>query len=141
MRDSALVVNVDVAVARGDDYLFIERAESEAHAAGSLAFPGGKVEDPPADDPIEATAVREVREEVGVAVEDITYVLSSAFVADDGTECLNVVTLGTYAGGDARPREPEEVAAVHWLTPAELRARNPPEFLLGYLERVETQRG
>jgi len=41
MDDYALVVNVDAAVVRGDDYLVIERSSDEEHAAGTLAFPGG----------------------------------------------------------------------------------------------------
>ena len=39
--DANYVVNVDCAAARGDEYLFVERAASEEHAAGQLSFPGG----------------------------------------------------------------------------------------------------
>ena len=61
---------MDCAVRRDDAYLFIERAASEEHAADQLAFPGGKVENPPdGADALAATARREVREETGVAVE------------------------------------------------------------------------
>jgi 8-oxo-dGTP diphosphatase len=139
--DANYVVNVDCAVARGDEYLCIERAASEEHAAGQLAFPGGKLEDPPdGTDAIAATACREVREETGVEVRDVAYVTSGTFESDTGDPVLNVVTCGAYDGGEAHPREPEEVGAVHWLTPDELRARDPPGFLLGYVDSVEAVR-
>ena len=135
------VVNVDVAVHDDDTYLLIERAASEDHAAGQLAFPGGKLEAPPGTDgAIAATARREVREEVGLELGPVEYVCSRTFRADDGTRCLNVVTRAPRAGGTATAREPDEVAAVHWLTPAEVRSREPPAYLLGYLEQVAASR-
>ena len=139
--DANYVVNVDCAVVRGSEYLFIERAASEEHAAGQLAFPGGKLEEPPdGADAIATTARREVREETGVAVEDVAYVTSGTFESDTGHRVLNVVTCGSYAGGEAHPREPEEIGAVHWLAPDGLRGRDPPGFLLGYVEAVESVR-
>lgn len=135
------VVNVDCAVARDDEYLFIERAASEEHAADQLAFPGGKLESPPdGADAIAATARREVREETGVEVRDVAYVTSGTFESDTGHRVLNVVVTGAYDGGEAHPREPEEVRAVHWLGVEELRACDPPGFLLGYLDAVEAVR-
>lgn len=135
-------MNVDCAVERDGAYLFIERAASEEHAAGSLAFPGGKVESPPeTGDAVAATARREVREETGVRVDGVEYVHSNTFVTDRGRDCLNVVTLGEYDGGDARVAAPDEVAAVHWLTVDEVRDRpDTPAFLRDYVERVEDAR-
>lgn len=136
------VVNVDGAVVRDDEYLLIERSAAEDHAAGKLAFPGGKIEAAPGtEDPIAATARRELREEVGIDVGRVSYVCSSAFKADDGTPCLNVVTLCEYAGGEARVREPDEVAAVHWLSIEDLQAHpETPLYLLEYAERAEAVR-
>jgi len=136
--EESYVVNVDCAVRREDAYLFIERAASEEHAAGQLAFPGGKVEDPPdGEDALAATARREVREETGVAVEDVAYVTSGTFVSDTGHDVLNVVVTGRFDGGEARAHEPAEVGAVHWLTAEAFRERDPPGFLREYVERVE----
>lgn len=142
MEEYAYVVNVEGAVVRDGEYLLVERAAGEDHAAGSLAFPGGKVEAPPGSDaPIEATATRELAEEVGVDVGDVEYVHSRTFEADPGVECINVVTHCEYAGGDARPREPEEVAAVHWLSPEEISGHeNVPGFLERDVERIEAHR-
>ena len=138
MDEYAYVVNVDGVVVRDGRYLMIERAADEEHAAGALGFPGGKVESAPGtDDPIEATAVRELAEEVGIEVGDVEYVLSKAFAADDGTACLNVVVHCEYVGGEAYPRAADEVVAVHWLTAEEIRERDPPAYLVQYVDRVE----
>jgi 8-oxo-dGTP diphosphatase len=113
MEEYTDVVNVEGAVVRNGEYLLVERAADEEHAAGLLAFPGGKVEQPPGGDAtIGTTARRELREEVGA----VEYVRSRTFEAA-GTPCVNVVTICEYAGGEASVREPEEVAAVHWLSP------------------------
>lgn len=143
MEKPAYVVNVDVAVARGDEYLFVERAADESHAAGLLGFPGGTVEQSPGGDrTVERTAAREVDEEVGVDVGDVEYVHSTTFEADDGTPVLNVVTAARYAGGEAHPKAEDEVAAVHWLTPDDLRARaDVPAFTERYVDLVEAHRG
>lgn len=137
------VVNVEGAVVRDGEYLLVERSAGEAHAAGSLAFPGGKVEcDPGTDDAIERTVAREIAEEVGVEVGAVEYVCSRTFQTDDGQQCLNVVTLCEYVAGEARPREPEEVAAVHWLEADEIDGREDvPSYLARDVDRIEAVRG
>jgi len=142
MEEYAYVVNVEAAVVRDGQYLCIERATDEDHAAGALAFPGGKVEqEPRTTDTIEATARREVGEEVGVEVGAVSYVRSRTFETDGGTACLNVVTRCEYEGGDARPLEPAEVAAVHWLAPREIADHEAaPPYLEADVEAVETHR-
>ena len=86
MATHRYVVNVEGAVLRDDEYLLIERAAAEDHAAGWLAFPGGKLEaSPGTDDAIEATARRELAEEVGLAVGAVDYVSSRTFETDAGT--------------------------------------------------------
>ncbi|ELZ25689.1 mutT/NUDIX family protein [Halosimplex carlsbadense 2-9-1] len=147
MDEYAHVVNVDGAVARARDdgsteYLLVERSAEEDHAAGLLGLPGGKLEpEPGIDHAVEATVRREIEEEVGVVVGEVAYVCSGTFETDTGHQCLNVVTLCAYDGGDARPREPEEVAAVHWLTMDEIRAREDvPAFTETYVERAAAVR-
>ncbi|AUX10630.1 8-oxo-dGTP diphosphatase [Halalkaliarchaeum desulfuricum] len=131
------MVNVDGVVVQDEEYLLIERSEDEEHAAGMLAFPGGKVEErPDSEDVITETARRELSEEVGIEIDDVEYVLSSTFEADDGTQCLNILTLCDYDSGEPYAREPEEVADVHWLTVEEIRQRDPPEFFLRYIDKL-----
>nr|WP_227357169.1 NUDIX domain-containing protein [Haladaptatus salinisoli] len=142
MEEYGYVVNVDGVVVKDDEYLFIERGENEDHAAGLLAFPGGKVEQSPGGtETIEKTAARELYEEVGVKVGDIEYICSTTFEADDGTCCLNIVVLCEYVAGNAYPRAPDEVAAVHWLSYDEIKARTDvPEFIEHFIDRTEKAR-
>lgn len=86
MDEYTYLVNVDGVVVRDDEYFLIERGADEDHASGLLAFPGGKVEQPPVgEDTIETTVTRELYEEVGVEVETVDYVLSTTFETDDGS--------------------------------------------------------
>jgi len=134
-------VNVDAAVVRGDDYLVIQRSAEEEHAAGLLAFPGGKVEPDATGDAIRETARREVREEVGVDVGADEYVMSSTFTADEGTECLNVVVRCEHEAGEPEVREPEEVADAFWLAYDDLVGHEDvPAYVEAYAEAVEERR-
>lgn len=143
MRDHAYVLNVDGAVVRDGEYLLVERAAEKGHAAGTLAFPGGRVEQGPgSEDTFESTARRELREEVGIEVGAVQYVCSSTFEDDRGTRCCNVVTLCEQVGGEAHARAADEVAAVRWVTPAEIVAHeDAPDFLSEYVDRIEAVRG
>ena len=108
------VVNVEGAIYDGDRYLMAFRSEQEAHAPGTLAFAGGKMEGTEASEVLEETLRREIREEVGVEVDDLVYVKSNTFGADP--PCLDVVFLCRYVGGEARAIDPAEVSAVQWMT-------------------------
>lgn len=124
------VVNVEAVIARGGRYLLIVRGPGETHAPGTLSVPGGKVEGVgQSEDILEETARREALEEVGVTLDaTLAYVRSVAFVTDDGDPVVNVVFLGRYAGGEPTIFDPDEVAALRWLTAAEVAAdpQTPP---------------
>lgn len=138
MQEYAYVVNVDGVVVRDDEYLLIERGADEAHASGLLAFPGGKVEQPPGgSDTIERTVRREIFEEVGVEVGTVEYVHSSTFEANS-VQCLNIVTRCEYVSGEAYPRAEGEVAATHWLSYDEIKSHEEvPAFTERFADRVE----
>lgn len=122
------IVNVEAAVVRDGRYLMVIRSEREAHAAGTLSFPGGKVEDDgPLDDVLETTARREVIEETGIHLADeMVYVESKSFSAS--APVVDVVLLCRYETGEIRPGDPDEVAGVEWLTAEEILAhpKTPP---------------
>jgi 8-oxo-dGTP diphosphatase len=143
VNEFAYIVNVEAAVIRDGEYLVVERAADEEHAAGLLAFPGGKVEQLPGnEDTIEETARREVAEETGVEVGDVAYVRSRTFAIDPETPVVNIVTRCEYAGGEAMAREPEEVAAVHWLSADEIRKHpDAPPHLESDIEAMEADHG
>jgi len=134
------VVNAEAAVHRDGEYLLVERAAGEEHAAGALALVGGKVEITEGRDVLEATVRREVEEEVGVTLGSLDYVTSSAFETPDD-QVVNTVFLAEHDAGTARVRDPEEVAAVHWLTPDEVRDHpDAPAFTADYIEAVDAHR-
>lgn len=136
------VVNVEAAVVNDGDYLVIVRGEDEDHAPGTLAFPGGKVEESgAADDVLERALRREVREEVAVEVSDPEYVESKSFVADDGTNCVDLVYLCRHASGTPIAASPEEVAEVAWLSADEILDHpETPPWIRRSVERAEETR-
>lgn len=129
-------------------YLMIVRAATKEVAPGALTPPGGKLEVPsfaagPVHDMLEDNVRREVREEVGVEVEAITYVESHAFEGRFNgapVPVLDVVFLTRYVSGDPFPQE-EEVDGLEWLTPEEIR-RDPRtrDFTLDSLALAEAGR-
>lgn len=142
MEDPFYIVNVDTAVVKDDEYLLIERGSDEEHASGLLTFPGGKVEVPPGEEGIiENTAIRELQEEVGIELTSVEYVTSGSFRADDGSDCMNIITFSDNFLGEPTRNAPEEVAAIHWLSVAEIQQRDDvPEFMEHYVEKVEKVR-
>lgn len=115
------IVNVEVVIVRDGRYLMMIRSEHEDHAPGTLSFPGGKVENA-GDDPdiLEATARREALEEAGVVVGELAYSESKSFVLLDELPVVDIVFLGKHESGEPAPGDPEEVAAVAWMTVDEI---------------------
>ena len=137
------IVNVEAAVVKDGRYLTIVRGEEETHAPGVLTLPGGKVENAGHSEAIlEETLRREVDEEVGVQVHDeMEYVESAAFIADDGDAVVDVVFLCRYQSGTPRAADPREVAAVHWMTAEEVLAHpRAAEWTRQSIQRVEKKR-
>jgi 8-oxo-dGTP diphosphatase len=144
MTESRLeyVVNVEAAIYRDGEYLLAQRAEQEDHAAGTWSLVGGKVEGvAEANDVLERTVRREVREEVGVELGATQYVESTAFVADGGSHVVNVVFLCEHESGTPEVREPEELAAVEWVDPDAVSDREDvPGFTEAYVAAAERER-
>ncbi|MEU6786714.1 NUDIX domain-containing protein [Nonomuraea angiospora] len=140
----AFVVNIEVFLERDGRWLLVKRGEGEAHAPGTLAGVGGKVEvDDGGADVFERAARREVAEEVGVdlAGVDLTYVESGYFVTDDGDPVINVVFTGRLpATATPVAAAPQEVAEVVWLTVAEAEGHpGCPPWILGPLRRLASR--
>jgi 8-oxo-dGTP diphosphatase len=139
------IVNVEGAIVKDGRYLMVVRGEEE-YAPGGLSFPGGKVEGAGTDgEVLEETLRREIAEEVGLTVHDeMAYLRSSAFVAE-GEPVVDVVFLCRWKSGRAVAADPAEVAAVHWMTAAEVIAHpeTPPwtRLSLELAEKVRLERG
>ena len=124
MMEQRYIVNVEGAIVRDGRFLMAVRSEREAHAPGTLALVGGKVEVVGnASDVLEETLRREIVEEVGVTIApELAYIHSTAFVTDYGTPVVDVAFLCRHAAGEPVAVDPNEVAAVVWLTAAEIAA-------------------
>jgi len=135
---SKFVVIVECAIEMNDTFLMIERPP-DVHAAGLLAFPGGKVEldDGQNNNDILIEAMkREVLEEVGLQLIDpIQFVTSSYFITSDGEQVLNIIfhckLEKTIAKIQASSRE---VPHFYWLTRSEIKMhQQAPIWLKRYM--------
>ncbi len=136
------IVNVEGAIVRDGQYLLVIRGSGETHAAGLLSLVGGKVEDAGnTANILEDTLRREIQEEIGVEVSDMIYVHSTAFVTDEDEAVVDVVFLCLWSEGEPIIREPDEVAAIRWLTANEI-LTNPdtPDWTRNSVRRAEKMR-
>ena len=143
------VVNTTAFIWHEGRYLMIVRSSTKEVAPNALTPPGGKLEVPsfasgPAYGMLEENVRREVREEVGVEVDQITYVESHAFEGGfrgGPVPVLDVVFLTRYVAGEPVAQE-EEVDGIEWLTPDEVRGDpRTMSFTLDSLALAETVRG
>lgn len=125
------IVNVEGAIHHEGKWLMITRSEKEEHAAGCLSMVGGKCDlEGVSSDILERTLKREIFEEVGIEVEDLTYVNSSSFVTDKGTHVIDIVFLCQDIAGEPYAKSAEEVGEVMWLTTEDiLEHKNAPSYL------------
>ena len=125
------VVNVEGAIYKDEKWLIVRRSDKEEHAAGVLALVGGKVDqEGNTTDILERTLIREVEEEVGITVSNLTYVNSSSFVTDSGIPVVDIVFLCTYEYGEPFANDPDEVASIGWMSTQEiLESDEIPSFL------------
>ncbi|MDR0270655.1 NUDIX domain-containing protein [Paenibacillus sp.] len=123
-------INVEGAVVKGSKWLVIERGVEEEHAAGTLAFVGGTVENEGfSQDILERTVRREIFEEVGIEIQEkLHFVYSSSFMTEEGIPVINVVFLCEYAQGTPYRKSENEVEAVYWMTTEEIsdHPKSPP---------------
>lgn len=125
------VVNVEGAIYRDGKWLMIKRSEKEEHAAGCLSMVGGKCDlEGVSSDILERTLKREIFEEVGSEVEDLTYVNSSSFVTDKGTHVIDIVFLCQHITGEPYAKSLEEVGEVMWMTKEDIMVHeDAPSYL------------
>ncbi|MFD1738688.1 NUDIX hydrolase, partial [Bacillus salitolerans] len=62
-------------------------------------------------------ANRKILEEVGIEVKDnLKYVHSSSFLADDGCKVIDIVFLCEHKNGEPFRNRPQEVANIYWFS-------------------------
>jgi 8-oxo-dGTP diphosphatase len=125
-------VTVCVLIQRGDRWLLVVRAPGVGYAPDKIGMIGGHVDvTRPLADVFEATARREVAEEVGLDLSQVPLrYLESEFFITDGGERQITVTFTAQAPPQTLPfvNAPEELSEVGWWTLNDLEAdaRCPP---------------
>jgi 8-oxo-dGTP pyrophosphatase MutT (NUDIX family) len=144
--DSELyAVTVCVLIRRGDTWLLVVRAPGVKYAPNMIGIIGGHVDltDPHAG-VLEATARREVAEEVGLDLSQVplTYLESEFFITDSGERQITVTFMARASPGDKpHVNAPDELVEVGWwaLTDLEADPRCPP-WLPDLLRRAGSAR-
>jgi 8-oxo-dGTP pyrophosphatase MutT (NUDIX family) len=109
-----------VAVILREGKLLVIRRGPRIAAPGRICFPGGAIEPGESE---EVALVRELQEELSVEVKPVRRLWESVT-----SWRVHLAWWLADMAADAEPiPHPEEVAAIYWLTPAELRAA--PEIL------------
>jgi 8-oxo-dGTP diphosphatase len=119
-------VTVCVLIQRGDRWLLVVRSPGVAYAPNMIGMIGGHVGVAhPVAGVLEATARREVAEEVGLDLSEVALrYLESEFFVTDGGERQITVTFTADAPLDVRPyvNAPDELVEVGWWSIDDLEA-------------------
>ncbi|MGW1194432.1 NUDIX domain-containing protein [Streptomyces sp. NPDC002536] len=128
-----LVVDVMVLMVRDDGRVLLLRRAGTVYASGLLCPPGGHLEE---DETVTAGALREVAEEVGVAIapRDLQFCHLIHHRSPEGEGRLGVVFTAQQWTGTPSIREPEKSSALVWADPV-----RPPADCVPYTAAVLKQ--
>ena len=132
MPGREFAVTVCLLLHRNGRWLLSVRSSEVAYAPGRLGLIGGHVEvDSPTHDVLEATARREMAEEIGMdlAAVPLNYLESEFFVTEQGERQVTVTFVAPApVGAVAAITAPAELSEVDWWTRDEVAAdpRCPP---------------
>ena len=119
-------VVITAIVVKDNKYLILRRSAEKKRFPGMWTVPGGKLEsrdfiDTPKEtkeywyNVLEKTLRREVREEAGIEIKDITYVTSLATIHPDGALSLVISCLAHYETGEIK-LQLEETDQSAWVS-------------------------
>jgi len=122
-------VAITAIVVKDGKYLITRRSLNKKRWPGQWTVPGGRLEVSdytswPKDthgywyNVLEKTLRREVKEEVGLEIKDITYVTSLATVHEDSSPSLVISCMAEWAGGEVTLQK-EECDEFVWVTTEE----------------------
>ncbi len=116
--------NVCVLLRRSGRWLLTVRAGHVAYAPGMIGLVGGHVEPVVGAEVFEVTARREALEETGLDLTDVDlhYLSSDLYLGAQDQPVLTVTYAAELpAGPEPRLADPDELVAVGWWSPDELR--------------------
>lgn len=119
-------VAITAIIVKDNKYLITRRAPNKKRFPGMWTVPGGKLETDdyinlPKDtkdywyNVLEQVLKREVREEVGLEINNIEYITSLATVHADSNPSLVISCIADYVSGDVTPQE-GEVDKYEWVS-------------------------
>jgi len=109
MTNNGSVVVVSVSIMHGDRVLLIQ--ENKTLVRNKWSFPGGRIEK---GEPIQAAAVREVKEETGYDVRLTGTTGVYEFISSLNSHVILFHFVGEMAGGSLRPA-PDEIKDCCWV--------------------------
>ena len=141
MDSEVYAVTVCVLIHRGNSVLLVVRAPGVGYAPNMIGMIGGHVDvTDPEGDALEATARREVAEEVGLDLSGVplTYLESEFFITDGGERQITVTfSAPAPSGEESYVNAPDELAEVGWWTVDDLEAdARCPSWLPALIRRA-----
>jgi len=112
------VVFVEAWIKKGNKYLLAKRSSKDDQAAGKWAVPGGKIEMEIESNIVENSLKREVKEEVGIEVDNFQFLASRSFIRSSGHHVVALSFIANYKSGEAKPLEDQD--EVRWVAIEEM---------------------
>lgn len=143
-------VAITAIIIKDGKFLIARRSANKKRFPGMWTVPGGKMETNdylklPKDtefywyNVLERTLKREVKEEVGIEIENIEYVTSLATIHNDGSPSLVISCSADYAGGEVKLQE-EENDNHAWVSLEEAKNYQLLDGIYDELAMVENKR-
>ncbi|MDO8555432.1 MAG: NUDIX domain-containing protein [bacterium] len=143
-------VAITAIVIKENKYLITRRSPNKKRFPGMWTVPGGKLETSdyinlPKDtkdywyNVLEKTLRREVKEEVGIEIDNIEYLTSLAAVHQDGSPSLVISCTADYVSGEIVLQE-DESDAYAWVTLKEAKTYELLDGIFDELIMAENQR-
>jgi 8-oxo-dGTP diphosphatase len=143
-------VAITAIIIKDGKYLITRRSVNKKRFPGMYTVPGGKLETDdyinlPKDttdywyNVLEKVLRREVKEEVGLDIQNITYITSLATVHGDGYPSLVISCLADYEAGEVILKK-DETDDFKWVTLAEAKNYNLIDGIYDELVMAEAQR-
>lgn len=108
------VVFVEAWIKKADKYLISKRSSKDDQSAGKWAVPGGKIEMELESDIVENSLKREIKEEVGIEVDNFQYFASRSFIRSSKHHVVALSFVANYKSGEAMPLDEQE--EVRWAS-------------------------